>query len=222
MLDLDGIDNIASRSLAAISHCEAAAKYPVLHDVARIMIAMGLRPAEVVGLEVDDVDLDKGTVRIQRSKTAAGRRVLAVPPALRPLLERRIQSAISGRLFTGERGGVGSLLNTLADTHQRVLKLTGLAFVLYELRHTFASRLSASGCSLPTLARILGHVGLSSIGRYVHPSQQEMDEAILKYSERARFGFGAVSEPVNPGQSGVTEHRPVRAGQTINREKQLG
>ena len=200
----------------------AAAKYSVLHDVARVMISMGLRPGEVVSLEKPDVDLGQGTIRIRRSETPAGRRILAFPPALRALLERRVQGAIGERLFTGQRGGTASLLNTLPDTHQRVLKTTKLAFTLYELRHTFATRLSLNGCPPSTLALILGHASMASIGRYVHPSQKDMNDAILRYSERSRFGFGAESISGDLSASGDAQDRSAKAGRNVNQEKQLG
>ena len=44
-------------------------------------------------------------------------------------------------------------------------------FVLYSLRHTFLTRLGASGCNVWTLARIAGHSSIAISARYVHPSE---------------------------------------------------
>lgn len=56
-------------------------------------------------------------------------------------------------------------------------------FVLYDLRHTFATRMVEAGCSLPALAAILGHSGLRMVMRYVHPQQEHKDAAMVRYEE---------------------------------------
>jgi site-specific recombinase XerD len=56
-----------------------------------------------------------------------------------------------------------------------------VSFVIYDLRHTFATRMVDSGVSLPTLAAILGHSNLRTISRYVHPSAESQREAMEKY-----------------------------------------
>jgi integrase len=53
-----------------------------------------------------------------------------------------------------------------------------LPYVMYDLRHTFATRAANAGMPLATLARILGHANLRSVQRYLHPSQQDMDRAM--------------------------------------------
>jgi integrase len=73
-------------------------------------------------------------------------------------------------------------LLSVENAHKAVLSTTDLAFVLYDLRHTFATRRAGAGCPLPALARILGHTSLRTIQRYVHPSQVDMDAAMEKYS----------------------------------------
>jgi integrase len=40
-----------------------------------------------------------------------------------------------------------------------------------------------SGCSLPTLAAILGHSGLRMVMRYVHPQQEHKDAAMEKFEQ---------------------------------------
>lgn len=84
-----------------------------------------------------------------------------------------------------------------------------LAFVLYDLRHTFATRMAEAGCPLPVLAAILGHANLRSIHRYVHVRPAVQQEAMLRYAlaSRSKIGPSAVSKvAVTEGiaeQSGV-------------------
>ena len=46
-----------------------------------------------------------------------------------------------------------------------------LHFVLYDFRHTYATRRVERGMPLGTLAAILGHSSLRMVMRYVHPMQ---------------------------------------------------
>ena len=88
---------------------------------------------------------------------------------------------ITGRyVFPGK--APGSHLTKLNGSHNKVLKATGLRFVLYDLRHTFATRMAEAGMPLATLAAILGHSNLRSIMKYVHPSEADQHAAMLRYS----------------------------------------
>src|SRR5262249_3998265 len=62
---------------------------------------------------------------------------------------------------------------SLLKQHRRALSVSGVRpFVLYSIRHTFLTRLGASGCDAWTLARIAGHSSVIAISsRYVHPQQ---------------------------------------------------
>jgi integrase len=63
---------------------------------------------------------------------------------------------------------------------------TGLRFVLYDFRHTFATRMAESGIDLATLAAILGHSSLRSVMKYVHPTAQHQFQAMARYEETRR------------------------------------
>jgi integrase len=56
-----------------------------------------------------------------------------------------------------------------------------VAFVLYDLRHTFATRLIRAGVSIVELSKILGHSTIRITERYVHLAQEDMDRAMTKY-----------------------------------------
>jgi integrase len=55
-------------------------------------------------------------------------------------------------------------------------------FVLYDLRHTFLTRLGESGCDVWTLARIAGHSNIKQSSRYVHPSDNAVNGAMERMS----------------------------------------
>ena len=68
--------------------------------------------------------------------------------------------------------------DTTKKQHRKALvdsKVT--PFVLYSLRHTFLTRLGASGCDVWTLMRIAGHSSIAMSMRYVHPHADTIDRA---------------------------------------------
>lgn len=75
-------------------------------------------------------------------------------------------------------------LSGLENAHNDVLEVCKkkgqiIPFVLYDLRHTFATKAAQDGMPLPTLASVLGHGSLRQVQKYVHPTQDhqqaEMD-----------------------------------------------
>src|SRR5260370_17440905 len=48
-----------------------------------LALALGLRQGEALGLQWNDVDLEKGTIRIRRSRLRPGTRPAAAPPPAR-------------------------------------------------------------------------------------------------------------------------------------------
>jgi integrase len=58
-----------------------------------------------------------------------------------------------------------------------------LTCVIYDFRHTFATRKAEQGMPLATLAAILGHANIRSIMKYVHVTQEAMDRAMEQYGQ---------------------------------------
>jgi len=152
-----------------------------LHDLGRLMLNQGCRPEELLSLRKDAVDLENGCLRILQGKSKAARRTLKLLSESRSILAARMQGD-SPWIFPSEVKP-GRHIAKLNNAHGRVLKETGLNFVIYDFRHTAATRWAERGMPLFTLAKILGHSRLRSVERYVHPSQAHMDEAMLRYGE---------------------------------------
>jgi integrase len=150
-----------------------------LHDLGRLMLQQGCRPEELLSLRKETVDLEHGIMRIVQGKSAAARRCLRLLPESRSILAARMQGE-SAWVFPSPVKP-GSHATKLNNAHARVLKDTGLSFVMYDFRHTAATRWAERGMPLATLAKILGHSNLRSVMKYVHPSQEHMDEALLRF-----------------------------------------
>ena len=189
-------------SIAAYEYSKLAAReYRNLHDVGRLMILQGPRPAEVMSARVEHIDLERGTWFIPKSKSKAGERTLRLTAEARFILAERLASApASGWLFEGKTSGTHLL--EVENPHQAVLDITGLAFVVYDLRHTFATRFYQATKDVVALKEVLGHSNLRTIMKYVHVSQDHVDGAMKAY-EASLCQFGA-NECTKNGKTELT------------------
>lgn len=155
-----------------------------LNDLARLILNQGMRPEEVLSLPKSDVDFDRNQLHIREGKTRAARRTLDLATESRLILGRRM--AGDSRWVFPSPCRPGQHLARLNSTHDRVCREAGLSFVLYDFRHTFATRMAQAGVDLATLAAILGHSSIRTVQRYVHPTAEHKREAMLRYDELLR------------------------------------
>lgn len=162
-------------------YLDSASVHTVLYANARLMLGTGIRPAEVLALRVGDVDRSKRLLIIRQGKTRAARRSIRLVGSAWDVA-RDASSARNSRdwLFPSPKMP-GKPWTKLNGPHRRACLRAQLQCCLYDLRHTFATRMASRGMPLTTLAAILGHSSLRCVTRYVHPSQQVMDEAMERF-----------------------------------------
>src|SRR5262245_4575149 len=154
-----------------------------LRDLAvlELLYASGIRVSELCGLDVDDLDLDRRTVRVLgkggKERTVpiglpAQRAVLAWLGAGRP----RLASESSGpALLVGARGG---RLNP--TTARQIVAARAAAAGLaqatspHDLRHSAATHLLDGGADLRDVQELLGHASLASTQIYTHMSKERL------------------------------------------------
>jgi integrase len=175
-----------------------AAKNQNLHDLAQLILNQGMRPDEVFNLRREDVDLERGQLSIRSGKSPAARRGLDLTSQSRLILSRRLEGK-SPWMFPSKRNP-GMRLTRLNGAHDRLcakamMEGVSLKFVLYDFRHTFATRMAQAGVDLATLAAILGHNSIRIVQRYVHPTAEHKRAAMLRYDEIIRAGRDGINAP---------------------------
>ncbi len=136
-----------------------------------ILYGCGLRVSEAVGLNVGDVDLKQGWVRVM-GKGSKERTVPFGKPARQALevcLRERQDLSAEAPVFVNVRGtrltarSVGRILN------KHLVRLAASKSLSpHGLRHSFATHLLAAGADLRTIQELLGHARLSTTQRYTH------------------------------------------------------
>jgi integrase/recombinase XerC len=143
-----------------------------------VLLYTGLRLAELVALEVDDVKMSarKGVVIVRSGKGDAYREVplnALVRQVLDEWLAERKTRAVdeSGErpLFVG-RSGRRLSKRSVDDVVRGLGKDAGVSLSAHILRHTFLTRMVRQGSDLVLVAELAGHRRLETTRRYSLPS----------------------------------------------------
>lgn len=145
------------------------------HAMLELLYATGLRVAECCGLDWDDVDRRRCTVRVM-GKGGKERVVPAGDAALEALdAWLTVRGEGRGALFTNLRGG----RLTTRSVHRIVKRRARDAGIArrvtpHTLRHTFATHMLGEGADLRLIQELLGHSRLSTTQRYTHVSPEHL------------------------------------------------
>jgi integrase/recombinase XerC len=164
------------------------------HALLELLYGAGIRVSELAGLDVDDVDLDRGTVRVlgKGSKervvpfgTPATRAIAAYLTRARPVLAARA-TASGPALFLGVRGGrVGPRAVYDVVTREVGPALGSSAVGPHTLRHSAATHLLDGGADLRAVQELLGHASLGTTQIYTHVSSERLAAAYKLAHPRA-------------------------------------
>ncbi len=157
-----------------------------------LLYATGVRVGELAGLDIDDLDPDRRTLRVLGKGNKERTVPFGVPAALavddwlrrgRPVL---VTGTSGPALFLGVRGNrvdprqvravVSELLQALGDT-----SATGP----HALRHSAATHLLDGGADLRAVQEILGHSSLATTQIYTHVSVDRLRKSYQQAHPRA-------------------------------------
>ena len=155
-------------------------------------LATGLRRGELLGLKWEDIDLERGDLRVRRQIARINGEVVEAPLKTKnayrtlPLAEDTIgvleaqkkKTGNSPWVFPSPTGGPISPDSVLHKLH-RVLKRAGLPRVrFHDLRHTFATLALQSGVDVKTVSGMLGHFSAGfTLDTYAHVTTASQRQA---------------------------------------------
>ncbi len=175
------------------SAAQEGAAMPVRNRaMVELLYATGIRVGELVGLDVDDLDFDRRTLRVVGKGNKERTVPFGIPASLalddwlrrgRPAL---VKPSSGAALFLGVRGHrvdarqvravVNGLLQALGDT-----SATGP----HAFRHSAATHLLDGGADLRAVQEILGHSSLATTQIYTHVSVDRLRKSYLQAHPRA-------------------------------------
>ncbi len=141
--------------------------------ILELLYGSGLRVSEISNLDMEDVNLREGVVRVK----GKGKKERIVPlsgkciDAMRSYLAQRIQiKKKEGEVFFINRSGKRLTDRTIRRIVVKYAKEKGIPSRIgpHTLRHTFATHLLESGADLRVIQELLGHSSLSTTQKYTH------------------------------------------------------
>lgn len=164
-----------------------------LRDLAilEVLYSCGIRVAELVGLNLDDIDFEGRLIRVlgkgnKERIVPIGKKALEAikdyTEAAVPLRKKaREDYGRNDPLFINSRGGrlttrsVGSIIKKYSMECGLMTDISP-----HSLRHTFATHLLDGGADLRSVQEMLGHMSLSTTQKYTHVS---MDRLMAVYDK---------------------------------------
>jgi integrase/recombinase XerD len=155
----------------------------------RLLLALmaygGLRRAELVGLDWDDVDLARRLLRVRKAK-GGRQRTIPIHPALAPLFAEYYATRVplsNQALFVGVQGN-RLHYTQLGQVFRHYVEASGVGerkrVTPHTLRHVFATELLRAGANLRQIQELLGHKHLDSTQRYTRVNAHELRGAVKR------------------------------------------
>ena len=148
-------------------------------DVLLIAIFTGVRPNELLNIKTTDIDLTENIIQITQSKTTAGLRMIPISDHIRPLIEKRLDTAKEYLIEKDDKP-----INY--DYYYRqiftpIIEALGLNKLHrpHDTRHTFATMLSDVNANTVSIKSLCGHSNYNTtVKHYTHKSIEELRQAI--------------------------------------------
>jgi integrase/recombinase XerC len=158
-----------------------------------VFYSTGMRLAELVGLDLDDLDLVSDQVRVRgkgkkERQLPVGRPAVAALRHYFPLRDAVLRDVGGDRraVFIGERGkrltprAVQLVVRKFLDAVSE-----GQDVSTHSLRHSFATHLLDAGADLRAVQELLGHASLSTTQIYTHTSVERLKKVYHQAHPRA-------------------------------------
>src|SRR5690242_17552155 len=180
-----------------------------------VLYSSGIRVSELVELEMADIDLQEGVLRVRgkgrkdRLTPIGSQAIKAIQRYfdLRTQDQRSQQAGHTGRVFLNKHGEPLST-RSVRRKLDKYLVQAGLdpGISPHTLRHSFATHLLNNGADLRSVQELLGHQSLSTTQIYTHLSTNRMKEVYDAAHPRA--DVPTIPHPANA----QNPYYPAKAG----------
>ena len=191
VISIDDVDRLLSQPFpdGPVGHRDRA--------LLEVLYGCGVRASELVGLDLRDVELAEGLLRVfgkgskERVVPVSGAAAAALSDYLthgRPFLRTKSGAPRQDpdAVFLNARGG----RLTRVTVHALVRSYggrVGLKLHPHTLRHSFATHMLEGGADLRALQEMLGHADISTTQIYTHVDRSHVREEYLSTHPRARI-----------------------------------
>lgn len=165
-----------------------------LRDLAvlEVLYGTGVRVSELCGLDIDDLDTGRRTMRVlgkgnrERTVPVGEPAVRAVEDWLRAGRPAVVTEDSGPALFLGARGGRLHPTSARRIVHSRISDAGTMPDLSpHGLRHTAATHLLEGGADLRSVQEILGHASLQTTQLYTHVSAERLKQVHRQAHPRA-------------------------------------
>ena len=195
-----------------------------MHPIATLALLSGARRGELLALRWCDLDVDKGSMRIERSleqtragglrfkepKTPDSVRVISLPAGAVEALKAHRVRQLEQRMMLGQGGRPELVFTTLdgdpitpdvlSKAWSRQTAAKGMPQVhFHALRHTHASMLISEGIDIVQISKRLGHASPTiTLNTYSHLFKKDDDDLVsaLEKALGGKFSLGANPVPI--------------------------
>lgn len=194
------------RAVLSVSETERVLAQPNLatalglrdRAILEVLYSTGLRRMELIGLDLPDLDAERGVVLVREGKgkkdrvVPIGARAIAwVHRYLDTVRSRLVHARDPGALFVSARGTRIRPTRLTERLHRYVVAAgVGKPGSVHIFRHTMATLMHDAGADIRDLQEILGHAQLSTTEIYTHVSIERL-KAVHAQTHPAHFSLAA-------------------------------
>lgn len=152
--------------------------YPYLYLKPIITCALltGMRKSEILNLQWQQIDFQKGFIEVLRTKSGKARKI-PISNKLEATLKELF--ATSDNIYVFINPATNKPYVDIKKSFKTLLKQAQITnFRFHDLRHTAATRMVESGIDLVVAQEILGHANIQTTMRYAHPVPERKKHAI--------------------------------------------
>lgn len=209
-LSADEMARLGKALAEAEAPADGTAESPMAIAALRLLMLTGARLSEILTLEWEHVDLERGVLHLPDSKT--GDRPVFLNAPAQEVLKKLPRIEGNPHVIPGKIARTHLTIGGIEHCWWRVRERAALSDVrIHDLRHSYASVAVANGTSLPIIGALLGHSKAETTQRYAHLSNDPLRAAAETVGASIAAALNGGTERKATGSEGRKPGRQRRA-----------